>query len=323
MKVAELIESRRKEWSELEGLVSELDAPVLRKRNPQRTLRFAALYRSACADLALAQAYRLPEETVQYLHQLVGKAHNVLYRSRRFRLSEWGRVLSVDLPRRLYRDVYVWVAFFVFWTGFLGAGYAAYVSPSFASSMAGEAQLASVRQMYAEAPRGREIVDGSVATGFYIQHNTSIGMQCFASGVFFGIGSLGMLSFNALLLGSIFGYMGSAPEAAHFFEFVTAHGPFELTAIVLSGGAGMRMGFSIIDTRDRERFESFRQESRRSLEVVGLAALLFSLAAFVEGLISPSSAPYFLKAGVAILSAIVLISYFVVLGAWASRYAAR
>ena len=35
-------------------------------------------------------------------------------------------------------------------------------------------------------------------TGFYIQHNTSIGLQCYAWGILLGLGSLYQLFWNAL-----------------------------------------------------------------------------------------------------------------------------
>ncbi len=63
--------------------------------------RFSALYRAACADLALADAYQLPAETVRYLHQLVGRAHKQLYRSRSFNMSTW---LTQLFDRCLHQD---------------------------------------------------------------------------------------------------------------------------------------------------------------------------------------------------------------------------
>ena len=69
------------------------------KLPPARCSRFGALYRAACADLALAYAYQLPQNTVQYLHRLVGRAHNQLYRSRRFEFAKWADMLLFDVPQ--------------------------------------------------------------------------------------------------------------------------------------------------------------------------------------------------------------------------------
>ena len=74
----------------------------------------------------------------------------------------------------------------------------------------------------------------TVMTGFYLWNNAGIGLRCFASGIFLGIGSLFTLAFNAIFLGAIFGHMTRTSSSSNFLTFVTAHGPFELTAVVLS-----------------------------------------------------------------------------------------
>ncbi len=167
--------------------------------------------------------------------------------------------------------------------------------------------------MYAEpvsAPRhdGLERNDTAM-TGFYIQHNTSIGLQCFAWGIVFGLGSLYQLFSNGLIFGTLFGYMTTRPHGANFFEFVTAHSAFELTAIIVASAAGMRLGWGLVDTQGQSRVASLRREAANSLPAVGVAVVLFVLAALVEGYVSASSLPYWAKAAVAMSSAACIIAF--------------
>ena len=92
MKVIDLLERRRPNWQELERLCERTNLSG-KSLTPMEVSRLGSLYRAACADLALAFAYQLPQNTVQYLHRLVGRAHNQLYRSRRFELAKWSRTL--------------------------------------------------------------------------------------------------------------------------------------------------------------------------------------------------------------------------------------
>src|SRR5256885_7890470 len=110
--------------------------------------------------------------------------------------------------------------------------------------------------------------------------------------------------FNAIQLGSAFGYMARPDVAAgeNFFHFVTAHGPFELTAIVLSAGAGLRLGIAFLDTMGLTRGDSVRRSAKDAMPIMGAAMVMFFFAAMIEGFISPSGLPYFIKALVAILS---------------------
>src|SRR6185436_20580927 len=104
MKVSELLQQRRKNWQDLEQLCEQVQGRRRSRLSPAMVSRLATLYRAACADLALADAYQLPPNTVDYLHRLVGRAHNQLYRSRQFDLSTWMHLLLHVAPQRIFRD---------------------------------------------------------------------------------------------------------------------------------------------------------------------------------------------------------------------------
>jgi uncharacterized membrane protein SpoIIM required for sporulation len=132
--------------------------------------------------------------------------------------------------------------------------------------------------------------------------------------VLLGVAGIFTTVFNAALLGTVFGYMTRSPSAANFFQFVTAHGPFELTAIVVSAAAGMRLGFALINTGGLARLEALRLSGRRAMPIMGVAIALFALAALIEAFLSPSTAPYEVKAFVAALSTAMLLFYVFGLG---------
>lgn len=319
MKVAELLESRRENWRQLEQLCADMENRRRRQSGGRKVTRFAALYRAACADLALADAYQLPPGTVHYLHQLVGRAHNQLYRSRTFNFSAWGHEMFFAVPRRLFNDNYLRVAFCLFWGVFLAAMYLASDAspiPGFTERILTEEGVQALEQMY-DGPigsgDGATGMEGGMA-GFYIGHNTGIGLRCFAAGLLFGVGGLFATVFNAAYLGAAFGHMTTVRQGENFFHFVTAHGPFELTAIVLSAAAGMRLGFALVQTGRFSRTDSLRRAGREAMPTMGAAMLLFLFAAIIEGFLSPSVAPYFVKATVAALSTGLLLFYFVLLG---------
>jgi len=314
MKVAELLEARRENWRALEDLCWELERRRSRKVGAPQISKFAALYRAACADLALADAYQLPPTTVRYLHHLVGRAHNQFYRSQKFNFRAWRHEMLYELPQRLFTDRVLWLAMLIFWGIFLASMFLAYTAPRYGYRVLGDDVILQLEEMYDDPVRGRAVQESSGMAGFYVFHNTGIGLQCFAGGLLLGIGGMAATVFNAAHLGAAFGYMLTVPQRGNFLEFVTAHGPFELTAIVLSAAAGMRLGFSIVDTGGRTRAASLRLASKRAMPAMGMAMVLFALAAAIEGFVSPSAAPYAVKAGVAIFSATLLILYIVGLG---------
>jgi uncharacterized membrane protein SpoIIM required for sporulation len=314
MKVAELLKRRRQQWHDLETMCRLLERGRFRAMGGEGVSRFASLYRAACADLALADAYRLPPETVQYLHQLVGRAHNQLYRSQTFRWRAWGDEMFRALPHRMLRDRALWLAFAVFWGVFGLSFLLGYSSREFVEEVVGEATMAQMQEMYSGPIFGRAPGSSAVMTGFYVFNNASIGLQCFAGGLVLGIGGLYVTVSNAVFLGAVFGFMLTTPERQNFVQFVTAHGPFELTAIVFAAAAGMRLGFSLISTGGLSRSASLRRAAVQAMPAVGASVVLFCLAALIEGFVSPSSAPYVVKVAVAIGSTAALLLYVVGFG---------
>ncbi|QDU96450.1 stage II sporulation protein M [Lignipirellula cremea] len=333
MKVAELLKRRQTNWRELEQLQLELQ-DLKGKLPPERIARFASLYRSTCADLALAEAHNLPPGTVDYLHRLVARCHSQLYRSRPFDIKRWSEILLVDAPQIIFNDRCVQIAFCLFWGVFILAAWLAYDNktwPRFADELLTPAAQTQMHDSFKNDITGRDAYTNLEMAAFYIAHNTGIGIKCFVTGLLV-VPGLYTTIFNAASLGASFGFMARDEIARpNFFHFVTAHGPFELTAICLAAGAGLRLGVSWMIPRSTRpgwlglfpeetgepgltRLASLQLAAKSSLPVVGASVVLFFLAALTEGFLSPSAAPYWSKALFAVLSSGMLMFYFVVLG---------
>ncbi len=321
MKVAELIEKRSPLWVELETLC---DVVGSRKKGAdlETVTRFASLYRAACADLALAESYQLPPSTVDYLHRLVARAHNQLYRSRRFQWSDWYRTIFEITPGLIFKDPCIHLVTVMFWGLFLISATLAgehSVWPGFAETVVGEDELESMCDMYKGFGGDRGLGVNSLMTGIYVNHNATIGLSCFVT-MLFVLPGLITLSYNAVYLGTVFGYMfrpDLGDASVNFQNFVTAHGPFELTAIVLSAGAGMKIGLSWLMTGGLSRKDSLVKTARETLPIAMCAVVLFCLAAMIEGFVSPIGGdvlPWWVKGAVAVVSSCLLMIYFVVLG---------
>jgi len=320
MKVADLLAQRQHQWKKLEELCDAVNWKSSKRIGAERVSDFAALYRSACADLALAASYNLPPDTVEYLHRLVGRAHSRLYRTRRFQFTAWITTLTFDVPRQILLDRYFWFMFIFFYGTFSLSAFLAFEStyfPDYHTQIVGEEALLNLETMHTNPIGSIESGVGqkSNMAGFYINHNTEIGLIAFVTGILIVPGIVTTL-FNSAFLGAIFGYMArpDVPMTDNFFEFVTAHGPFELTAIVLAAAGGLRLGLSWVNTNGLTRKASLQKAGRRCIPVVGLSILFFFFAAIIEGFISPSDLPYSFKAAVAIGSALFIAFYILILG---------
>ncbi len=316
--IAKTLEKRRESWLLLEERISQLSGGGLRGMDGGKVVEISELYRSACADLAMAEQYRLSPETVKYLHGLVGKAHNTIYRSRPSQLQHWWDVAFRQAPQQIFRDSCVHICTLLFFGLFSFSAVLAYnetTFPGFAERVLGAEQMHMMESMFSEVEFGRSIEQNISMVAFYIQHNTGIGLQCFAFGPLI-IPGLYMTGMNATTLGASFGYMarGSTDGGDNFLEFVTAHGAFELTAIALAAAAGLRIGSGWLITGGLTRLASLQLRAREAVPIMAVSAVLFFLAALTEGMLSPSGAPYLVKAVWAIFSSGLMMFYFVILG---------
>jgi uncharacterized membrane protein SpoIIM required for sporulation len=324
MRVATRLAGRQAVWHELDELLDAIERPTLRGRrrggtSPARqVVRLGELYRAACADLMLADAYDLPRETVAYLHNLVARAHSAVYRSRGFRLTRWVGEVFHDVPRRLRADRMLRLSALVFYGSALVFGLLAAGGSDVIHEVISDAELQQVESMYAKAQEDHFARNDVQMAGFYLFNNASIGLRCYVFGLTLGIGTVMVLLSNGMSIGAAFGAMAVSPHASTFFQFVTAHGPFELTAIVFAGAAGLGLGRGLIVTDGYTRLVSLRRAARETLPTVGASVFLFLLAAFLEGFVSASPLPYEVKATIAVACAGLLVAY-LALGGRGSR----
>jgi uncharacterized membrane protein SpoIIM required for sporulation len=113
-------------------------------------------------------------------------------------------------------------------------------------------------------------------------NNISIAFQCYVTGILFGLGSLFFLLSNGVYGGAIAGYVTARGYGGTFFSFVATHSAFELTAIVISGGAGLRIGRSVLLPGRLPRLLSLQIAARETSTLIFGAAVMLVIAAAIE-----------------------------------------
>jgi uncharacterized membrane protein SpoIIM required for sporulation len=91
-----------------------------------------------------------------------------------------------------------------------------------------------------------------------------------------------------MLIGAIAGLAVGAGNGEPFFELVLAHGVLELSCIIVSGLAGLRIASAIVDPGNRERGRALREESRAAVEIMLGTMFWLVVAGLVEGFITPA-----------------------------------
>jgi uncharacterized membrane protein SpoIIM required for sporulation len=309
------------EWQELDELLDQvLKRTSKQPSRPPRGERIAALYRRACEHLALARARSYPAYLQDRLERLTSDAHQVIYQQRELGGAALWRIVSHDFPRAVRADQpYVWLAAALFTIPLLVLGFLVYLEPKLILSVVDGETAAQMEQMYSPSgqPVGRTRDAGNDWTmfGIYIRNNIGIAFQCFASGLAAGLGSIFFLVYNGAVIGGIAGFLTERGLSETFYSFVATHGAFELTAIVISGAAGLKLGHSLLAPGRRTRRESLVHAARECVVLVyGVTAMLI-VAAAIEAFWSSSAwVPNAVKYAVAAVCWTVVLAYFVLQG---------
>jgi uncharacterized membrane protein SpoIIM required for sporulation len=281
------VAKRRPDWDALQSLLARQKSGAL-KLEELRTLD--TLYRRAAADLAHTQTFYAGTDAHRFLNQLCGQAYAAIYQPPRERWFVVCDFFRRDFPVTLRRELrFVGASAAVFCLGLLLGALVVLLEPRGAELLV----PAGVRQYVAQ---GRMWTDdilsvappNSVASGI-ATNNLTVTIVTFALGMLGGLGTLYMLVNNGVSIGAISALCVKAGMTRGFLDFIAAHGPVELSIIVIAGGAGFMVGQALIDPGELPRGQALALRGREAVKLVLGCAPFLACIGVVEGYVSPGS----------------------------------
>ena len=291
----EFVSCHEQEWNRLEALIA-VRAGTRPANDSDMSLAFPSLYRRACLHLALARERHYPPALIDRLDRLALAGHQVLYSTRSRLLHNAAQFLAYGFPALVREHARLfWLSSALLYFPALLMGLLVYFQPEMIYSLMDYEGVRSLEEMYragaveSKTSSGRASHDNFMMFGFYVRNNITVGFQCFASGLLFGLGTLFFLVFNGLFFGAASAHLILQGSTERFFQFVIAHGAFELTAIVLCGMAGLLLGQALISPGRRRRSEALAHAAGPAVRIVYGAAGMLLIAAFIEAFWSSGS----------------------------------
>ena len=144
-------------------------------------------------------------------------------------------------------------------------------------------------------------------------NNIKVAFVAFVFGIFFSAGTLWILFSNGVMLGAFQYFFFQHGLLLHSVMSVWAHGTFEITSIIIAGGAGLVMGNSFLFPGTYKRSHSFRNGALRGIKIVTGLIPFFIIAGWIESFITRYADTYPVVGAVAIILSLGgVIGYFVV-----------
>lgn len=282
---AAFCQSGAERWTEAVTLLDRLEG-----RGPAPTYAeveaLTRLHTAVLADYAVAAAHFPNTEIDRRLRVLVHRGHRALQpprpsllRQALHGLRQWPGLVRAEAPS-------MGVALAIFVGGALvGAALCAH-SDAPAMLFVGNEQLADLRDGHIWTNDVHQMPAPLLAASIGT-NNAGVGLVAWASGALVGLGPLYVLFFNGAMVGVFVVLAHRYGVASDLYAFTAAHGPLELTLIIVSGGAGLSMLRHGLVDDGRPLYTRLTTAARRSLRIVLGTLPGFALLGAVEGFVSP------------------------------------
>jgi uncharacterized membrane protein SpoIIM required for sporulation len=310
--VDRFVEDRRARWSRLAALVESAQGRVTRL-GADETLEVGHLYRAATSDLAIAQRDFKRDAVAERLNDLVAAAHAIVYSEAPASRGRLWRFVSRDIPQSARASLpFTLAAFLIFLAPAVVTLAAGLLNPDVAaSSLSAEQREELVRRV-----PGTEIpVDARPIAGpFIIANNIYVSVLAFGGGLTIGAVTIYALIENGAMIGTIFAILIARGVAGNLLTFILSHGFLELSAIFLSGGAGLRFAWAILHPGDLYRGDALRLAGVQAIQVMFLVAATLTVAGVIEAFVSPTLLAVPLKLAVGLTTGALLWGYVLLAG---------
>lgn len=308
MDVDAFVVAHRGTWDRLEALVKRR-----RSLTGAEIDELVDLYQRVSTHLSMVRSASTDGVLVGRLSGLVAQARAAVTGAHAPLWSEFTRFWTVSFPVGAYRTWRWWagsaVAFFVVavivgaWVAHTPEVQATIGTPSDIEQMVNH----DFADYYSDHPAG------SFALRVWT-NNWWVAAQCIVYAIVLGIPIPYVLFENAANLGVAGGLMFGAGKGDVFLGLLTPHGLLELTAVLLAGAVGMRLGWSVVSPGDRPRGQVLAERGRAVVAVaVGLIPVLF-VSGLIEAFVTPSPLPTFGRIAIGVAAEAAFLAYVIHFG---------
>jgi uncharacterized membrane protein SpoIIM required for sporulation len=302
------VQAHAAEWQRLEHLTRRR-----RRLSGTEVDELVSLYQRATTHLSVVRASAHDPALVARLSTLVARARAAVTGAHTPAWRDIGQFALVSFPVAAYRARWWWLGSAA---GSLAvallAGWWIARSPRVQLGIAAPAQIRQLvgqdfRSYYSQYP----------ATSFAAKvwtNNVWVAAQSLLFGILLGIPTVIVLVQNALNVGVDGGLMFAYGRGPEFFGLILPHGLLELTAVFLAAGAGLRLGWCIIDPGRRPRGQALAEEGRATIGLaLGLIVVLLC-SGVLEAFVTPSPLPTWGRILIGVAAEAAFLTYVIVLG---------
>jgi uncharacterized membrane protein SpoIIM required for sporulation len=308
MKEVVFIKRNIDRWNHFEKLIekkTEGDPDVL-----------ASMFIQITDDLAYSRTFYPKSDTSRYLNHLAAKTHLKIYKNKKEDRNIVKKFWKTDFPLLIYRyHRFIRISFVIFVVAAIIGAFSAANDVNFVRLILGDDYVdMTLNNIKKGDPMAvyKQALQTEMFVGITI-NNIGVSFKAFIYGVFVAIGTLLVLLYNGIMLGSFqyfFYEFGLLKESA---LTIWIHGTLEIFSIIVAGAAGLILGSSILFPESYSRARSFKRGAKDGIQIVLGLMPIFIVAGFLESFITRyTQAPDFIRLGIILASLLFIFWYFIV-----------
>jgi uncharacterized membrane protein SpoIIM required for sporulation len=309
---ATFVDRRKDTWERLDALVSRASRGV-RRLDAQEIADLGRLYRATTSDLAFARGRGFDRGLLEYLNRLTARAHATVYggssESGGARIARFfGETFPAEV-RRSFAFVAICTAITVVCSVVAYSVIRSHPAEAY-SLLAKEMIPDTIKKSLHDSNFGFDRSFSPMMSALIITNNIKVSVIAFAGSITLGALTVYIIADNGLMLGGLAALFTNAGFGYDFWATIAPHGIIELTAIQISGAAGLLIAAAVVFPQRVRRRDAIVINSRRAgTLILGVASMLI-VAGTIEGFISPQRWPPELRIGIGTVTAVALAAYF-------------
>lgn len=308
MREPAFLRQNKEKWLEFEQLLQRSQG---REVDPDR---LAELYIQLTDDLAYARTFYPKGQTVKYLNGLAARTHLAIYKNKRTQSNRFISFWTEELPlimKNSRREL--WISFGVFTFVFLIGLLTALQENEFVNAVLGDGYVSTtIDNIERGDPMG--VYKDSPSFPMFLQiavNNIRVSFIAFAAGILLSAGTIYLLFNNGLMLGAFLGLFHLYGDLSEALPVIYIHGTLELSAIVIAGAAGIKLGNSILFPGTLSRIQSLQAQAKEGIKIVIGLVPVFLLAAWLESYVTRLTEwPLWAKLIIILLSLTFVVGYY-------------
>lgn len=308
MQETEFIAQNKKKWKDLEF---ELEQD---NKDPEKLLE---LFIQTTDDLSYSYTHYPNRSVRHYLNGFARSIHAKLYANRRRKKNAFIAFWQTELPQALYHArKQLTLSLCIMALGVLIGVVSCIFDDGFPAIVLSERYVQMTEELIAQGnPLGVYGLDDNPLHMFLsiAWNNIQYAFGAFVLGALYGIGTVYALLSTGIMVGAFTMFFVKKGLFSQMFFAVMLHGTLELGTIVIAGGAGLLLAKAIMFPGSYTRMESLVTAGRMGIRIMIAVAIFLFYAALIEGYLTRyTEASNWMRGGLILFSAMILIGYFVI-----------